>query len=170
MNGRQIVTMFGWIWVCLGALAFVSGIGAFLVSSRHPGVSPLPFPVRSVVMDFMLQHYHQWAVVQASLAVFIVFAAFMLLRRQLWAKFIIQFFSAAFLAWIVLFGIYWLRIMSSITSSDSGPQFLFFALRIFMSAAGIASMAPLAFAFGLCIWALSRPAVRQEFRNKKYLQ
>lgn len=165
MNGRQTLTLIGWIWVGLGALAFVSGIGAFLVSSSRSGTTPLRFPVRSAVMDFMLQHYHQWAAVQVCLAVFIVFTAFMLLRHQLWAKFTIQFFSAAFLTWIVLFGIYWVRIISAMTSSDSGPWFFFLAVRILMSVAGIASMGTFAFAFGLCIWALSRPAVREEFRK-----
>jgi uncharacterized membrane protein len=165
MNGRQTVTMIGWIWVGLGALAFVSGVGAFLVSSKQSSIPPLPFPVRSAVMDFMWQHYHQWAAIQIVLAVFIVFTSVMLLRRQLWAKFTIQFFSAAFLTWIVLFGIFWLRIMSTMASSDSGPQFFFLVVRIFMSVAGIATMGTFAFACGLCIWALSRPAVREEFRK-----
>jgi len=47
MNEHQTLTAIGWIWLGLGVLAFVSGVGVFLVSTIT-GLPTSPLPMRSV--------------------------------------------------------------------------------------------------------------------------
>ena len=61
MNEHQTVTAIGWIWLGLGVMAFVSGVGGFLVSTIT-GLPTSPLPMRSVPMDFLWQHYREGAV------------------------------------------------------------------------------------------------------------
>jgi len=164
MNARQTVTTIGWIWLGLGVLSFVSGVGGFLAST-FMGLPTSPLPVRSVVMDFLWQHYREGALIQAIVALFIVFSSYMFLRRHTWARVVLQVFSALLLAWTVLFGVFWVRGLAA--GSDQNQFFMVF--RVVMLAGGAVVMGIFALAFGYCIWTLSRAAVREEFRNVKQM-
>ena len=75
MNEHRTVTTIGWIWLGLGVLAFVSGVGGFLVSTIT-GLPTSPLPMRSVPMDFLWQHYREGAAAQTIFAPFVVFTAY----------------------------------------------------------------------------------------------
>jgi len=165
MNEHQTVTVIGWIWLGLGVMAFVSGVGGFLVSTIT-GLPTSPLPMRSVPMDFLWQHYREGAAAQAIFAPFVVFTATMFLRRHSWARVVLQMLSALMLAWVVCFGAIWLGALASVTSGYR-PQPVFMVIRIIMSFGGILVTGLFAFAFGLCIWTLSRAKILEVFRNSK---
>ena len=167
MNARRTVTTIGWIWFGLGLLAFVAGLGGLLVSTVTGLPASAP-PVRSVLMDFLWQHYQEGAAIQSVVALFIVFSAYMFLRRRSWTRLVIQIFSAVLLMWTVYFGIFWLRGVASM-KSDSSLDHVYGAIRIVMLVGGTVVLGIFALSFGLCIWNLSRAAVKQEFRNAKQM-
>lgn len=161
MNARKTVTVIGWMWVALGILAFVSGVGGCLLSTLM-GKPTGPLPMRSALLDFMWQHYSQGAAIQAVFSLFIIFAAFKFLQHRPWARVGIQFISALVLAWLVFFGIYWLDGVMSFTSNSVSETFLQ-PVRILMCVSGISVFCVLAIVFGGMVWILSRTGIRDEF-------
>lgn len=161
MNGRQIVTTIGWIWVAIGGFLFVGGAGGLLFSTLSDLPAP-PWAVQSVLMDFLWEHDRGIAAIQIVVAVVVIFTAFMLLRRHSWARLGIQVFSALYLAWIVYFGVYCLSVMAALTA-NVGPELFMVMVRAVVSVGVVVALTPWAFAFGLSLWALGRASVRAEF-------
>ena len=144
---------------------FTGAVFGFLAASLQED-SAAPMPVRVPPLDFLLRYYREAAAVQACLSVFVAFIGWMLVRRRPWASVIVQLLSALVIAWIVIFGIYWLRGLGAITSTPGYPPAAAVMVRILMGVGGVVAMATLAFAFGLCIWVLSLRAVREELRSR----
>ena len=165
MNARQIVATIGWIWLVLGAMAVVAGLGG-LMASTVKGLSSARLPVHSILMDFLWQHNRETSAAQVALGPLVVLTAVMFLRRRPWARVIIQALSAAMLAWVVWFTVYWLRALAFMTS-DSDPRPAVMVVRIVMSVGGILVMGGFATAFGLLIWVLNRTAIKEVFRDSK---
>lgn len=169
MQARQKVTLIGWIWVALGAQAFVAGAGAFLITTAQgmpKGELFTQLQAHSPLMGFVWGHYRTGAGIQALLSPLVVYSAFMFLQRRSWARVMLQVLSAGHLILIVFILIFWLDALAFVTSRPDQFPFPIF-IRFIMSIMGVVSMLPFAFGFGLCLWTLNRPDVKEEFRSAR---
>jgi hypothetical protein len=165
MKAKQIVTLIGWIWFGLGVMAFMSGLSGLVMSSIMR-ISEAPMPKAFGPLGWIWEYYREAAAGQVVLALFIVFTAYNFVRRKAWARIGIQFFAALCLLWFVAFGVFWVYSISSLTAAPGSEQAAT-VMRIFMSVAGGVMMLGLASLFAFCIWLVSRPSVKEEFRQSE---
>lgn len=115
-NSRpKSVTAIAGIWMGLGVLMLLGGVGAFLAKLAAPGmIWSGPFGTLGPI-DFVFDHFAFLALIQAVVAIFAIYLSVMLLRLRAWARTGLEGLSWIALALVILFGalfsIFWTRIL-----------------------------------------------------------
>jgi hypothetical protein len=167
MNARQAVTILGWIWIGLGAMAFVSASGGLMMSLLMSRLGE-PRSKSPLAVDVLFEHFGAAAGIQIFLSLILVFAGVHFLKRRNWARIVIQAFSMLGILWQCFFGVIWVRTLWQMKAAANGPsEGAIELMRWAMTAGGTLAMLGPAVLLGSCIWLLNRPFIRQEFTGTK---
>ena len=115
-NSRpKSVTAIGVIWMGLGVVMLLGGVGAFLAKLAAPGMIWSGPPGTLGPIDFVFDHFAFLALIQAVVAIFAIYLSVMLLGLRGWARAGLEGLSWVALVFVILFGvlftIFWTRIL-----------------------------------------------------------